>query len=390
MSGTAIVTGGAGFIGSHVADALLGDGVEVVVIDDLSTGHAGRVADAATLEEVDIVDAARVAAVFDAARPEAVYHLAAQSSVTVSVADPGRDCAVNVQGTLNVLEAAGRHGAPVVFSSTGGALYGDDAPIPTTEDRLPQPLSPYGASKWAGEAYVNTWATAGGIPHSVMRFGNVYGPRQSPHGEAGVVAIFSSLLREGRAPIVFGHGRPTRDYVHVEDVVRAMLAARGHRGTFNVGTGLETDVLGILDGLQRGPGAAAGGRARALLPGPRPRRGHVRLAAADRSRGGAGRDLPRAHARARPAAGLSSAEAATIARASSSRPGAVASAPVSAPGGAISAQRQPAARPASMSLAESPTIHERARSSTCSADRSSSIPGAGLRQSQPASSSCTQ
>ncbi|MCA1563066.1 MAG: GDP-mannose 4,6-dehydratase [Acidobacteria bacterium] len=247
---TAIVTGGAGFIGSHVVDALLGDGVRALVVDDLSTGRAERVAEEADLEQVDITDAGALDSVVDTARPEAIYHLAAQSSVTVSVTDPSRDCAVNVQGTLNVLEAAGRQGAPVVFTSTGGALYGNDAPIPTPEDRIPAPLAPYGASKWAGEAYVATWAESSQIPHAICRLGNVYGPRQSPHGEAGVVAIFSHHLWRRQAPTVFGFGRPTRDYVHVDDVVRAMIAARGVRGVFNIATGIETDVMTILDHLQ--------------------------------------------------------------------------------------------------------------------------------------------
>ena len=154
----------------------------------------------------------------------------------MSVDDPARDCRVNVQGTLNVLEAATRHRAPIVFSSTGGALYGDEAPIPTGEDRIPAPLAPYGASKWAGEAYVTTWAGSSGLPHAICRLGNVYGPRQSPHGEAGVVAIFSHHLWSGTRPTVFGDGAPTRDYVHVADVVRCMRAASGTRGVFNVAT----------------------------------------------------------------------------------------------------------------------------------------------------------
>ncbi len=170
--------------------------------------------------------------------------------------DPLRDCAVNVQGTLNVLQAAGRHGAPVVFTSTGGALYGNEAPIPTTEERIPAPLAPYGASKWAGEAYLNTWAASSGIPHAVCRLGNVYGPRQSPHGEAGVVAIFSHCLYSGRAPQIFGFGKPTRDYVHVLDVVSALRAAVGVRGTFNVATGAETDVLSVWNALALAAGAA--------------------------------------------------------------------------------------------------------------------------------------
>jgi UDP-glucose 4-epimerase len=251
---TAVVTGGAGFIGSHVVDALLAEGAEVTVVDDLSTGRERQVADAADLEVADIADRSALDAVMDAVRPAAIYHVAAQASVTASVADPGRDCAVNVQGTLNVLEAARRHRAPVVFTSTGGALYGNDAPIPTAEERLPAPLSPYGASKWAGEAYVITWATAGGLPHAVLRLGNVYGPRQNPHGEAGVVAIFSHRLWRGEPPTIYGHGRPTRDYVHVADVVEAVLRASGIAGVFNVGTGVETDVLTLFELLQRAAG----------------------------------------------------------------------------------------------------------------------------------------
>ncbi len=249
MISRALVTGGAGFIGSHVVDSLLADGVQVVVVDDLSSGDAARVAPEAQLRELSIVDGAALDATIDALRPEAIFHLGAQSSVTVSVTDPSRDLRVNVQGTLNVLEASKRHGAPVIFTSTGGALYGNDAPIPTTEDRLPAPLAPYGASKWAGEAYINTWANSSGIPHAICRLGNVYGPRQSPHGEAGVVAIFSACIHEGRTPKLFGQGAPTRDYVHVSDVVAAMRAAVGHRGTFNVSTGVETSVKELWDVL---------------------------------------------------------------------------------------------------------------------------------------------
>jgi UDP-glucose 4-epimerase len=255
MSKRVLVTGGAGFIGSHVVDSLLANGVRTVVVDDLSSGDASRVAAEADLRQVDIVDREAFDAVVDELEPEAIFHLAAQSSVTVSVANPIRDCAVNVGGTLNVLAAASRHRAPVVFTSTGGALYGNDAPIPTPEDRIPAPLAPYGASKWAGEAYLNTWSAASGIPHAVCRLGNVYGPRQSPHGEAGVVSIFAHHLHTGRQPKVFGHGRPTRDYVHVLDVVAAMRAASGVRGTFNVATGVETDVMTVWRTLLQASGS---------------------------------------------------------------------------------------------------------------------------------------
>jgi UDP-glucose 4-epimerase len=264
---TAIVTGGAGFIGSHVVDALVAEGRRVVVVDDLSTGAPERVAPEATLEIVDITDGESLSRVFDAAKPTAVVHLAAQSSVTVSVTDPNRDCQVNVAGTLNVLEAAKPHRAPVVFTSTGGALYGNQAPIPTSEDVRPTPISPYGASKWAGEAYVVTWAEAEGVPHAVCRLGNVYGPRQNPHGEAGVVAIFSHHLWRGERPMVYGFGRATRDYVHVNDVAHALVAAIGRPGIFNIATGLETDVLTIFHGLQSAAGTSIEPVLEPLRPG---------------------------------------------------------------------------------------------------------------------------
>ena len=251
MAPSAIVTGGAGFIGSHVVDALLADGYEVTVIDDLSSGDAARVAAAAELRELDIADFAALDGVIQSVRPRTIFHLAAQASVIASVQDPGRDCEVNVKGTLNVVEAAGRCGASVAFTSTGGALYGDQAPRPTSEERIPEPLSPYGASKWAAEAYVRTWSLSSGIPHAVCRLGNVYGPRQSPHGEAGVVAIFAHHLYTGRSPKLFGHGKPTRDYVYVADVVSALLAAAGKSGTYNIATGVETDVMAIWRELQQ-------------------------------------------------------------------------------------------------------------------------------------------
>jgi UDP-glucose 4-epimerase len=264
---TIVVTGGAGFIGSHVVDALLADGRRVVVVDDLSTGAAQRVASEAALEMVDITDRQAVERVVDAARPTAIVHLAAQSSVTRSVAEPHRDCEANVLGTLNVLEAAKRHDAPVVFSSTGGALYGNDAPIPTPEEAAPAPISPYGASKWAAEAYVLTWRHADGAPHAVCRLGNVYGPRQSPHGEAGVVAIFTYHLWRRHPPTLYGFGRPTRDYVHVQDVAQALLAAVGKPGVFNIATGLKTDVMQIFQMLE----SAAGTSIEPVLAPLRPR-----------------------------------------------------------------------------------------------------------------------
>jgi UDP-glucose 4-epimerase len=257
MAERALVTGGAGFIGSHVVDSLVGDGYDVLVVDDLSAGDPSRLPSGTNLAQVDITDTAALASAFDEFEPQAVFHLAAQASVTASVADPGRDCAVNVLGTLNVAEAARRHAAPLVFTSTGGALYGDDAPIPTSEDQLPLPLSPYGASKLAAEAYVRSWSAAHGVPNAVMRLGNIYGPRQTPHGEAGVVAIFSYRLWAGEPCTLYGHGKPTRDYVHVHDVVAALRAASGRAGIYNVGTGVETDVSALYARLAEAAGSTA-------------------------------------------------------------------------------------------------------------------------------------
>ncbi len=196
-----------------------------------------------------------------------------------------------------MVEAAGNCGAPVVFTSTGGALYGDEAPMPTPEDRIPAPLSPYGASKWAAEAYVNTWSLSSGIPHAVCRLGNVYGPRQSPHGEAGVVAIFTDHLYTGKTPTLYGHGKPTRDYVYVGDVVSALLAASGKSGTYNVATGVETDVMGIWrEPQRRPPGSRSSPSSPTCAPAscstaastPRRAEDRARLASAGADRRGAG------------------------------------------------------------------------------------------------------
>jgi UDP-glucose 4-epimerase len=247
----AIVTGGAGFIGSHVVDALVARGDEVLVLDDLSSGRRENVSSAAELVAGDIRDDAALREVFARHRPEACLHFAAQADVRVSVARPDLDCEVNVLGTVRLLEAAREHGARIVFASTGGALYGEcREPAPETTPR--GPLAPYGASKLAAEEYLATYNRLHDTAHTSLRLGNVYGPRQDPHGEAGVVAIFLGKLANGEAPHVFGDGTQERDYVFVADVVAATLAALERpAGVFNVGTGTPTSVLDLLDACLR-------------------------------------------------------------------------------------------------------------------------------------------
>jgi UDP-glucose 4-epimerase len=253
----AIVTGGAGFIGSHVVDALVARGDEVLVLDDLSSGRRENVSSAAELVAGDIRDDAAVREVFARQRPEACLHFAAQADVRVSVARPDFDCEVNVLGTVRLLEAAREHGAPIVFASTGGALYGE-CREPAPETAPPDPLAPYGASKLAAEEYLATYNRLHDTAHTSLRLGNVYGPRQDPHGEAGVVAIFLGKLANGEAPHVFGDGAQERDYVFVADVVAATLAALERpAGVFNVGTGTATSVLDLLDTCRRVSGVEA-------------------------------------------------------------------------------------------------------------------------------------
>jgi UDP-glucose 4-epimerase len=263
-----VVTGGAGFIGSHVAEAFVARGDDVLVVDDLSTGQRANIPDGIAFEQLDIADGEKLESAL-AGGADIVCHLAAQASVTVSVENPVLDCTSNVLGTLNVCEAARTRGATVVFASTGGALYGDDAPRPTPEDFAPQPLSPYGASKLAGEAYVSTWGRLYEMPNVVLRLGNVYGPRQNPHGEAGVVAIFAGRLLDGEQPFLRGEGKPSRDYVYVTDVAAAFVAAAdgARAGTYNVGTGRETSTARLLEVLQEAAGTAIEPRQVELLPG---------------------------------------------------------------------------------------------------------------------------
>ncbi|HEY3069433.1 MAG TPA: NAD-dependent epimerase/dehydratase family protein [Gaiellaceae bacterium] len=246
----AIVTGGAGFIGSHLVDVLVARGDEVTVVDNLSSGRRERVNDGARLVEADVRDEPAVDEAFEAARPDVCFHLAAQADVRVSVERPGFDAEVNVVGTIRVLEAARRRDAQVVLASTGGAVYGECAG-PAREGAPRLPLAPYGAAKLAAEEYLAAYNRLYGSGHVALRYANVYGPRQDPHGEAGVVAIFLGRLARGEELRVFGDGSQTRDYVYVEDVVAATLAAQGRAGAFNVGTGIETSVVKLADACGR-------------------------------------------------------------------------------------------------------------------------------------------
>jgi len=247
-----LVTGGAGFIGSHVSDALVAGGHEVHVFDDLSGGFETQIPGDATLHKMDIRHE-DVELLWKEEGFEVMFHLAAQMDVRCSVADPRYDADVNVGGLLNLMEAGRKHGLKkVVFSSTGGAIYGEPDTVPQTEEHALQPLSPYGITKLCSEKYLFFYESTYGIEYVALRYGNVYGPRQNPHGEAGVVAIFCERMLDGRQPVVNGDGKQTRDYVHVKDVVAANLSALGHQGSgvFNVGTSIETDVVTLFEHLR--------------------------------------------------------------------------------------------------------------------------------------------
>jgi UDP-glucose 4-epimerase len=296
----ALVTGGAGFIGSNLVDALLARGDEVTIVDDLSTGRRenldAALAAGAELAKLDIREAAALAERVAAARPDVVFHLAAQIDVRKSVADPAFDASINVGGTANVLEAAraagGSEGAGtadggsaprIVFVSTGGAIYGegDGQRLPLAENAPIAPLSPYGQSKFAAEGYLALYERLYDLSGVSLRLGNVYGPRQDPLGEAGVIAIFCGKLRAGERPTVFGDGRQTRDYIYVGDVVAAALAAAesGASGPVNIGTGIETDVLELARRLAEIDGAEG------FEPEPAPPRpGEVQRISLDASR----------------------------------------------------------------------------------------------------------
>lgn len=246
------MTGGAGFIGSNLADALVARGDEVLIVDDLSTGRQASVSAAAHLEVGDVRDGSWLDAIMAAHRPEVIFHLAAQIDVRRAAAEPGADARINVEGTVNVLAGAVRAGVRrLVFSSTGGAIYGDAEVIPTPESAPALPLSPYGQSKLAAEGYVALFGRLHGLSTVALRYANVYGPRQDPLGEGGVVAIFCARARDGEQATVYGDGRQTRDFTYVGDVVEANLLAAGSEAgePLNVGTGTETSVLSLAGEL---------------------------------------------------------------------------------------------------------------------------------------------
>ena len=248
-----MVTGGAGFIGSHLVDRLVDEGWDVLVVDDLSTGRIANLADARTrgrvqFHQVDIRDEAFVT-VTERFRPEVIFHLAAQASVPISARDPLFDASVNILGTINVLEAARLVEAiRVVAASSGGAIYGGEVKLPAKESYTKHPDSPYGISKKVVEDYFRYYRNTAAVDYVLLGFSNVYGPRQDPHGEAGVVSIFSNLMLQGKRPVIFGDGDQTRDYVFVSDVADACVRAGGVGGgrLLNIGTGVETSVIALF------------------------------------------------------------------------------------------------------------------------------------------------
>lgn len=247
-----LVTGGAGFIGSHVVDASIAQGHDVCVVDDLSSGRRANVNQKARLYQVDICDREALERVFAQERPEAVNHHAAQIDVRRSVDEPTLDARCNILGSLNLLELAAAHGvARFVYASSGGAVYGDPQRLPADESLLPRPVCPYGVSKLAVEHYLHAYHQTRGLSWCALRYANVYGPRQHPRAEGGVIAIFCSQLLEGRQPTVFGDGANTRDYVFAADVVEANLLAMASDvcGAYNIGTGRQTSALELTHAL---------------------------------------------------------------------------------------------------------------------------------------------
>lgn len=250
---TIIVTGGAGFIASHIVDAYINEGHRVIVVDDLSSGAKENINPKAEFHQLDI-RTPELLSVFEQNKVDAVNHHAAQMDVRKSVADPKFDASVNVLGGLNVFEAARAHGVKkIIFSSTGGAIYGEQDYFPADEDHPVRPLSPYGITKLVTEKYLFYYKEVHGIEHVVLRYANVYGPRQNPHGEAGVVAIFARKMLQGESPVINGDGKQTRDYTYVGDVVKANLLALRYSGStiFNIGTGVETEVNVLFHHLRK-------------------------------------------------------------------------------------------------------------------------------------------
>lgn len=255
-----LVTGGAGFIGSHIVDAYIQAGHVVSIIDNLSTGKKSNINPKAIFHETDIRDTDRVKRIFEEGRFDVVNHHAAQMDVRRSVADPVFDASVNIIGVLTLLECAARTGVSrFIFASSGGAIYGEQDTYPADETHATRPISPYGVSKLATEQYLFYYKTVHGINSMSLRYANVYGPRQNPHGEAGVVAIFTSKLLDGDQPVINGDGKQTRDYVYVGDVAKANMLALDFQGSvaFNVGTGLETDVNFLFHELRQITGSNA-------------------------------------------------------------------------------------------------------------------------------------
>ena len=273
-----LVTGGAGFLGSSLVDRLVADRWEILVVDDLTSGRLSRLAEARRFGKVSIhqmdIRSEHLAAAVAKFAPDRIFHLAAQTSVAVSVADPGLDADINITGTLNLLEAARLAGKPrLVFASTGGAIYGRHAPLPTPEDTPERPESPYGLSKLAAERYLELWRRFRDLDYAVVRPANIYGPRQDSSGEGGVVAIFARACMDRTRPTIFGTGTDTRDYVYVEDVVDALVLAgeRGKGGVYNIGTGTETSTREVFKAVAREARFGGGANQGPPRPGDVPR-----------------------------------------------------------------------------------------------------------------------
>jgi len=258
MAKKVIVTGGAGFIGSHVVDLYIESGWDVLVIDDLSTGRIENINKKADFLKMDIRDK-RIFEVIKKFSPDIVNHHAAQINLRKSVDEPVYDAEVNIVGTVNILEGMRHAGVSrIIFASTGGAIYGETDLIPTPETAVPSPLSPYGIAKRACELYIDYYSKVWGFRPAILRYGNVYGPRQDPYGEAGVIAIFVSKILKGETPVIFGDGNQTRDYVFVKDVAifNLMASEREFSGIYNVGTGIETSVNALFSSISKNMNAS--------------------------------------------------------------------------------------------------------------------------------------